>query len=291
MIALPPDVAVLEERRFIHQLGACQDLLAEHRLALANTYGSAGLDLIALPPLRGGALVPAQLRAAAVMYWAMEVERAGILPFVEALVSHVVRGRWLLQISSGMGAIMGFHRDRREHFDVGQRAELYSRLFGGAGSSDLNHGFEGAMRTLATTLADIGRQALRESTLHLQVRASIQARQLAGLLGARAGGVVGFAAQDIVGRVAQARDVLRQRDVALALGGGGPLQLVRRHARAVLGRPVAVDRHLRRAEAGHRVLRWVADSARSLDGGTVAVDRGDAVVHSAEAWLAGEGGG
>lgn len=74
-----------------------------------------------------------------------------------------------------------------------------------------------------------------------------------------------------------------------ALGGGSPWTIVTRHAPRLLRRMVDAGRHVDRAQAGMRIMGWVADEAARLDAGSVRIARGAQVVHDAEAWSAATG--
>ena len=120
------------------------------------------------------------------------------------------------------------------------------------------------------------------------------AAEAAAVLGAAAStggvGVAAFAARDIVEQIRGALGVLQHPDLVRALGGGGPWQIVSRHAPAVLGRMPNVSQSLSRARAGLSLIEWVAREAEGLEHGRARLARNAPVIAAAEAWLASTGG-
>ena len=74
------------------ELAACARLLAQHLDGVLRRFGSVALGIVDLPALGDETLIPAQLRVAAVLWWCRELERGGVLPFVEALALAVEGG-------------------------------------------------------------------------------------------------------------------------------------------------------------------------------------------------------
>ena len=267
-------------------LAACERLLGEHLDAFGAVFGAPVLGLVDLPPLSGTRIEPAQLHVVPPLYWAREVEAAGLLEMVEALAEGVVRGTVVDPLGGAVHALLAFWREREEHFGPLERRAVYSRLFGGPGSPAPNDGFEELLGRLVRTLSELGRTPAERSVGHLEARTGVLARELAGALSERSAGIAAFAARDIVARIRAALTLLRDPELAGGLGGGDAWALVRRLSQRLLGRRVEPSRHLARAEAGMRVLAWLAEVSPRLEGGVVPVGRGDAVVAAAERWLA-----
>lgn len=266
-------------------LGACDRLLGEHLDACRAVFGAPVLGVVDLPPLAGTRIEPAQLRVVPPLYWAREVEAAGLLAVVEALAEGVVRGTVVDPIGGAIHPLVAYWREREERFGPPERQSVYSRLFGGPGNPSPHDGFDELLGQLVRTLSELGRTPPERSVTHLEVRAGVVARDLAGALSERSAGIAAFAARDITGNIRSALGLLRNPELVAGLGGGDAWMLVRRLSARLLGRPVEPSRHLARAEAGLKLLTWLADVAPRLEGGVVPVARGDEVVRAAERWL------
>ena len=107
-----------------------QRLLARHLAAAQAAFGPPGLGVIDLPHLPGGRLVPAQIHAAAVLYWAAEVERAGLLPFVEALAQGLIDGSIVIPLGGAAQRLGEYWHSRTHRFTAAERAALYARVLG-----------------------------------------------------------------------------------------------------------------------------------------------------------------
>lgn len=280
-----PAPGALADRRFRRDLGRCEALLARHLAGAVQRFGAAALDVIDLPSLAtGGLLVPEQMRAVAALFWASEVEQAGLPQFVDALAEGAVTGRVFLPLTTGAAVLGRYWQARRARFTEAERLALYERLFGPPG--DPAHAFRSGLRQLCAQLVALGELPLGQGPAALLARIALTGRELAQWTSDRGTGISGYAAREIVNHVKAGLQVLRDPDVALALGGGGPWQAVRGHAPQVLGRAVDPQRHLDLAAAGLAVLSWLADVAAALDGGAAVLGPDAAVVQAATLWLA-----
>lgn len=271
------------------ELDLCEALLAQHLDAAVRTLGSAALGLVDLPPLSEAAPSPEQIKVAAVLLWAREVEATGLLRFTEALAEGVVRGRLLLPIRGAGSRLMRYHRGRTERFTADERKAIYSRIFGGPGSTHPNSEFAQTFDGLVTALDELGRAPNTRGTTHLLVRIQTLANVLTRSLSARAVGISAFAARDIVAHVREALTILRDPELVAALGAGGVWRIITIHAPLVLGAEVEIDSHLTRASAGLALLSWLAASARQLSGGSPSPAVAQAV-QAAARWRAGRRG-
>jgi hypothetical protein len=274
-------IQILHAARPWQALDACEHLLAAHLSEAVQRFGAGALGLVDLPPITSSSLSPAQLRVAAVLFWAREVEGAGLLPFVEALAEQVVEGRLALPLTDGADRLVRYWRARDERYGAPERAALYARVFDAEAEDELARLVDG--------LAEIGRVGRGQSTNAFVARVNVVARELGATLSARCAGMAAYAARDIVQHVRTALALLGTPDVTQALGGGGPWTMLRLHAPVVLGHEVEPEPHLSRARDGQTILSWIADQARSLESGAARIVPGDAVVSAALAWQA-EGG-
>jgi hypothetical protein len=270
-------------------LAFAEQLLARHMEAVGVRYGPVALGVIDLPPLAGGRLVDAQIRVSGVLYWAAELEQAGLLPFVEALAEGVASGAVMEPLGAAVHELIRFWRGREQRFTGPERRALFARVLGDSLPTPGGDGVEPLLAALVQTLTAIGRAGVGGGTGGLQARAVVQAQSLGAVLSARGVGIAGFAARDVAAQVRAALGVLRNADVVRAMGGGGPWMIVTRHAPRFLGRRVDPERHVGRAQAGMKVLSWIADEAPRLDSGALRIERGAPVIHDAETWSAATG--
>jgi hypothetical protein len=276
------------EPRFPVGLERCEQALSEHLEAVVRHHGPAALGVIDLPGFGAGTLVPPQIQVSAVLYWASEVERAGLLPFVEALAAGVVRGTIVQPLGNAVHELARMWRTRERRFSGVERDALFARIFGDGGAGDA---FPSLFQGLLGSLMELGRAPRDRGIGHLRARIVVTARQLGGHLSEAGTGIAGFAARDIVAQVRAALRILQDPDLVRGMGGGSPWQIVARHAPRVLRAPVHPRPHLGKATAGYAVLDWVASEARSIEAGTVRLDRTAPVIASAEAWRAANGDG
>jgi len=261
-------------------LDANDRLLARHLGAAVQRLGAAALDVIDLPPLTTASIDAEQIRVAAVLLWAREVEAAGLPSFVEAMAEGLVHGRLMLPVTSGGDRLMRYYRARSDRFGREERAALYARLFGDPGGQ---HPFPLLFERLAGILDDIGRAGDRQSLSPMRARLRIVGLELAELLSASPG-IAAFAARDIVAHIREAAGILHDADVAQALGGGALWTMIRANSVAITGRNIDPAPHLTRAGAGQQILTWLAEAA-APGAAEPAVERGDPVVEAAQAWL------
>jgi hypothetical protein len=271
-------------------LPACDRLIAAHLSDVQRHFGPTALGVIDLPSIAPGSLVAAQVRVAAVLYWASELEAAGLIPMVEAIAEGIVRGTFLQPLGASIHPLMTFWRAREHRFTAPERRGLFERLFGGEQTAPQDGQFEAQFGALIEVIAAIARQPLGEGTGLLEARANVAARDVGAWLSDRTAGIAAFAARDIVDQVRHALALLQHPDLVRALGGGSPWQLVARHAPLLLRRSVDVTRHLARATSGLALIDWIARHADALNGGRMAIARTDPIVRDAEAWLAVRGG-
>jgi hypothetical protein len=251
--------------------------LAEHLSAAVRRFGTAVLGLVDLPPIEQERPSRAELGVAAVLMWARHIDEAGLLDLVDALADGVVRGTLPLPIQGEAVRKLVQWRRRRDKFAAEERRVLYERVIGE---------LDARIADFIEVLVDIGHAGSHDSIRHLQVRACVIGRELAGELTARATGIAAFAARDIVQQVRDALAVLTDLDLVQALGGGSPWTLVSRHAPSLLRRPVNTARSVTRAMTGRELIEWLARNVDRLLAGTAAPSPGDPVVRAALGYAA-----
>ena len=266
-------------------LDACDRMLAEHLAAAESRFGACVFGLAALPPLTGGTVEPDQLRIVPALFWAREVEEAGLLQTIEALSEGVMHGTVPEPQGRGSELLLAYYRARRDRFTPEERRSVFSHLFGGPGNPDANDAFPRTFEALVDALANVGLTAINYSTTGYEMRAASLASDLAQTLSPRTAGVTAFAARDIIANIREALRILQDQDVAMTYGGGSPWTIVERLAQPLLGRSLAPRPHILRATAGMQILQWCVDHATSIEGGAFAIARADPAVHAAEQWV------
>ena len=96
--------------------------VAEHLAAVAHRFGPAALGVLDLPVLETSGVVGPQVRVCGVLYWAFELEQAGLVPFVEALAEGIVRGTLILPIGAAATPLVTWWRGREYRFGAPERA-------------------------------------------------------------------------------------------------------------------------------------------------------------------------
>ncbi len=259
------------------ELDRASRLLALHLTEAVARLGPEALDVIDLPPLTGASVEPAQLQAVAAMYWAMEVDAAGVLDFIDALAEGMRLGRFAFDLGRAESQLFDWHRRRAERLEAAERSALYDRLFAG-------DEIETVMGALCDRLTRV--YSLEGPTPRLLSEIAASAEQLATALSARSAGVIAFAAREIVGSIREALAILHSREVLAAFGRRSVVDLLVAAGPAVVGRVLDPARRFDQARAGQEILSWLADVAPSLEGGQIRLTPADAVVHAAASWQA-----
>jgi hypothetical protein len=274
--------------RMPSDLEECERQLGLHLETVYRRFGGEALGVIDLPPLDGARLQPEQIRIAAVLFWAREVEAAGVLRFCEALAQGMALGRLGLPLERAAQELMVFHRARQNRLNPGERSAIFARMFdAGTGSES---GFEPLLAGLIEALVAIHRQPAGTSTTPGSVRAAAAGRALAELLAERAVGLAAFAARDIVDQIRWALRLLQHPEIERALGGGGLVPMLRRHGPLVLGEALDPSPHLSRAGAGLHLLTWIADRVPELETGSLRLTTNEPALAYAEELRASRGG-
>jgi hypothetical protein len=263
-------------------IDVCERLLALHLNEAVQRFGAAALGVIDLPPLADERIESGQLRAVAALFWAREVDAAGLLEFTAALAERILQGRLPLTITTSSERLMLYHRRQRERFGPEERAALYGRVFGDEAGGDSMPLFEQMVQALLAIGS--GDHSARATAV-----LAVAARNLAERLSQRSAGITAFAAREILEDIKEAMALLRDREISASLGGGGLWNLLRRTSPMVLGRQVDPAPHLARARAGAQLLSWLAEVAPMLESGRLSVERGSAVLQAAANWQASTG--
>lgn len=278
------------EAEFERFISVVNNYLAAYQEKAVSAFGSTALGLINLPSLGDQDIVAEQVKVASSLFWAKEVDKAGLPSFVERLVgigsttSHAGKRQlpaaWI-NFQFGRQAsflLRRYQRDAEQRFGPEERKVIYQQVF----AEPFSQRFE----MLVDALCEYGREA---GFVPKRVEGiSTIARDLAAQLSEKAAGIVPYAATDIVKNIVTTRKLLRRPDVRMALGGGAKtsvFSIIRRHAPLVTGGPVEPHTHLQRAKAGAAILAWLAGISGVLSrAGGLRLERNATVIRAAEQW-------
>lgn len=301
-MTLPVAGVAVEE--LLGGLEAAEAALAEHLAVVCARYGHAALGVIDLPALDTPRGDSAQVDVYATLYWAREIEAAGLLPMVEALAAGFVSGDFAPQAGRALEPLLRIWRSRDHRFARQEREALFARLFEDidpVGPAQIARpvqpvqpGQPGAMvpptapdglppggylRALAEAIVAYGRTPNPHEAAPYAARVAMLADELRLLASQRGTGIAAFAARDIVAQVREALTLLGRPEVLRALSGAtSAWDAIRRFGPMLLGRPVHPDRHVARATSGQRLLAWLRGSGRLTS-------RTDPVISDAQRWL------
>jgi hypothetical protein len=218
---------------------------------------------------------PPALQAAAPLYFASELEAAGLLPTADLVAGLFASGAITQPLGPAARLVNDYWRARRERLDEGERSAIFARVVEQPYFGQL-------MRALcAAIVAQADGTDLRE-----RVQLETAAASMSRFLGQRTDPMAVLAAGELVANVDQALGFLRDRLLQQAFGTRSLWQLVA-VAGAARGLGAGeVQRHVDQGQAGQTVLLWLA-----REGGRPAprLDPADlALIGAAQRWLAGD---
>ncbi len=278
----PPAVRLPPQHPYAALLGAVSVALGAldaheraHAQASAYAQALAGIDFD-LPEGAPTVEDRVQLNAAAPLYFASELERAGLLPTAELIAGLFVSGAITQPLGPTANLLHDFWRGRRERLDADERNAIYARVI------ETPH-FDRLMRVLCEGIvAQADGVDLRE-----QVVVATHAQSFAAFLAQRVDPMASIAARDIVETINTALVFLRDRKLQAAFAVNDLWRLV-----AIVGSQTgipagAAQQHVERGRSGQTVLLWLAnhnaDNAVRLD---AAKPEDVEVIVAAQRWLA-----
>ena len=273
---LPPAVRLPPQHPYAALLGAVSVALGAldaHDVAYAQALAGIDFDLPEGAPTVEDRV---QLNAAAPLYFASELERAGLLPTAELIAGLFVSGAITQPLGPTANLLHAFWRGRRERLDADERNAIYARVI------EAPH-FDRLMRVLCEgIIAQADGVDLRE-----QVVVATHAQSFAAFLAQRVDPMASIAARDIVETLNTALVFLRDRTLQAAFAVNDLWRLV-----AIVGSQNgipsgAAQQHVERGRSGQTVLLWLADhyadNAIRLD---AAKPEDVEVIVAAQRWLA-----
>lgn len=257
--------------------------------SFAQAFGLPELGDIELAPAFDTAVYQAQLRAVAPLYLAAELEQAMVLPAVEMLTGVWASGG--LATSAHLSELLtAFWQHRHQHFAAPERQALFQHLFG----SDSNVSFaSGYTNTAFNQLCIHFAEALYRSPSTLlaggftssDAKLRIAAQQLTANLIQFTGGVMAFAARDLLTANQEAIRLLKQPELYHLLQAHGPWSAVANIAQRYLDKTPAIAEHVARGQAGMLILAWLARKHAQIETMTQPLTLEPTIVAAAGAWL------
>lgn len=254
-------------------MAVAMSALEAHETAYAQALEGIDFDLPEAAPTVEDRV---QLNAAAPLYFASELERAGLLPTAELIAGLFASGAITQPLGPTATLLHAFWRGRRERLGADERNAIFGRVIEAPHFDRLMHTLCEAIVTQADGVD------LRE-----QVLVATHAQGLGAFLAQRVDPMAAIAARDIVEAINTALLFMRDRQLQTAFAVRDLWRLV-----AIVGSQNGVpagmaQQHVERGRNGQTVLLWLAqhtaDSAIRLDAGQ---PDDMAVIVAAQRWLA-----
>jgi ATPase family associated with various cellular activities (AAA) len=246
-------------------------------------------------------IVADNVRAVGAIYFAYLLDEMGAFRVLERIAELFRQG--LLPLGQGRVAEALFHVARPgEGMRARDRAAFYAQVLGvagGQGGGEPNREFLSLWLRFLVAVSMFARQhgaaglTVPPTPANATVRAA--ARDLAINASLHGGGVVQFAARELAEQVQRMIELLENKELRSAFGARDIWQVIDQVNQNHLGGARNVARYRTQAEAGGRVLQWLAAHAARL--GTAAQsESGDSpddadLVQAVEQWLAVSGVG
>ncbi len=277
----PPPVRIERRHPYADLLGAVAlalSALDAHETAHAQALAGIDFDLPEGAPSAADRL---QLDAAAPLYFASELEHAGLLPTADLIAGLFVSGAITQPLGPTAKLLHDYWRGRRERLGAEERGAVFARVIE-------TPYFERLMRNLCEAIVAHADPAPgKVAGLREQVALATHAQSLGAFLAQRVDPMAAIAARDIVETINTALVFLRDRALQTAFAVRDLWQLV-----AIVGAQNgllagAAQQHVDRGRSGQTVLLWLAkhhaESAIRLD---PAVPGDIDVLVAAQRWLA-----
>ncbi|WP_454830858.1 hypothetical protein [Pseudoxanthomonas wuyuanensis] len=254
----------------------------EHALTHALMFDPGAIDL---PEGTPNAMDAAQLRAAGPLYFAAELEAAGLLRCAELVAGLFASGAITQPLGPVAQSINAFWRGRRERLEAAEREAIFGRVL------EPPH-FERLMGALCRAIvaqADNADTTGVRPDLREQVGLAASAQSLAEFLAQRVDAMASIAVRDVIDTINQAIGFLRDRMLQAAFGTHSLWALIATASSSdgvTVGSATAAQRHAERGRAGQSVLAWLASNYQSASLLLDPRDAGDMeLIMSAQRWL------
>jgi hypothetical protein len=273
----PPDRRITpwhEHTELLRSLATALAALQQHETRLARALELGDIDL---PPGAPNAQDRAQLQAAAPLYFASELELAGLLSAAELIAGLFASGTITQPLGPTAQLLHDFWRARRERLDARERTAIFARVI------EAPH-FDRLMGALCESIVaqadggDLRERVALEAAAHL----------LGEFLAQRVDAMAAIAARDVVENINTALVFMRDRRLQLAFGVQSLWSLVAAGGGGTAQRADRVQRHVDQGRSGQTVLLWLAehglDPVPLLDPNSA---EGLELIGAAQRWLSG----
>lgn len=274
----PPDICIYprhEHTALLRALATALAALDTHDTQLAQALDLGSIDL---PPGAPNPMDRAALQAAAPLYFASELESAGLLPTAEMIAGLFASGALDQPLGPAAQLLHAFWRARRERLDANERRAIFARVI------EAPH-FDRLMAALCEAIvaqadgADMRERVALETTMQM----------LGEFLAQRVDAMASIAARDIVGNIELALGFMRDRLLQMAFGVHSLWQLVAIGGSSGGVRPGPgaglIQRHVDQGRAGQTVLLWLAEHA--FDPAPLLDSNDLELIGAAQRWLSG----
>ena len=245
-------------------------------------------------------IVADNLNVVGAIYYSHQLEQMGVFRVVERIVELYAQG--LLPLRPGRAAdTLDRYARRGERMTAQERASFYSRALGAPGGSAVagkpNRDFLSLWMRFMVAVSMFVRQQGVANLLQPATPANANVRNAARALAANAsahgGGTVRHAGRVFSEEVRQLVELLSESELLQAFGARDMWQVIDQVNRNELGGARNVARYRAQAEAGSRVLQWLAAHAAQLSSAaqTEPEDPADDadLAQAVEQWLAATG--
>lgn len=247
---------------------------------------------IDLPPIMGGDLSPAALTSLGALYLFAELDQAGVIVAVEALVD--ARADLSLRDDRSAEELDRFALDARGFPGRAEREAIYARLFGMGGqpslASSANHDFPAQMAAICTAvvhLAEDMRLSAKAPSAGMYAPLQYAVQQLVQGLALHAGADVTYRTQRIHTMLQRALSILAMDGITSYFGAHNAADVVQT---ILAGQGRNLGSAQRSGLAGQQII-LACGRALARGGSPAALVSGpnDAIVASAAQWLAESG--
>ena len=261
--------------------------------SFAVAFNLPDLGVVQLPPSLGSPEDQANLRVIAPLYLVAELEIAQVLPIAEILSGLFVSGSLPINLDSSAQLLVEFWQQRHNRLSQRERSSIFARLFGSPSGATLavengrNINFEALMIGLAKAIYDKEAVNLSGTSPTSEVHIRLASQQLASNLLVRSGGIVTYAARNLLQTLQEAINILKQVPLQQALGAHSMWQAIQIAAHRYLGKSINITIHVRRGQAGMIILSWLAEILPKLEtlGTQTLVATEHPVIPAAIQWL------
>lgn len=245
----PPDICIYPRHEHANLLRAVATALSalqahDHAFAMAQEE----LGAIDLPPGTPNAMDRPLLQAAAPLYFASELESAGLLPTAELVAGLFASGAITQPLGPTAQLLHQYWRGRRERLQTSERDAIFARVI------EAPH-FDRLMTALCQAIV----AQADGSDLHESVVLETTAMSLGEFLAQRVDPMAAIAARDIVENINIALAFLRDRLLQTAFAATSLWTLLSLAGASKGQGDGAIRNHVERGRAGQTVLLWLAD--------------------------------